>query len=140
MEYSRFQISQPQLLEVTYIINEDFNNSDNADNIKLEANSVTTVEMLTDDTGAKVIFTLKIFDQEKLSEVPFFMQISMQGFFRWDESMEEEIYKKLLSTNAPAILLSYIRPFVSQLTSAFGYPPLILPLIDFTSNEIIEMT
>ena len=140
MEYSRFQISQPQLLEVTYIINEDFNNSDNADNIKLEANSVTTVEMLTDDTGAKVIFTLKIFDQEKLSEVPFFMQISMQGFFRWDESMEEEIYKKLLSTNAPAILLSYIRPFVSQLTSASGYPPLILPLIDFTSNEIIEMT
>lgn len=140
MEYSRFQISQPQLLEVTYIINEDFNNSDNADNIKLEANSVTRVEMLTDDTGAKVIFTLKIFDQEKLSEVPFFMQVSMKGFFRWDESMDEEIYKKLLRTNAPAILLSYIRPFVSQLTSASGYPPLILPLIDFSSNEILEIT
>jgi len=140
LEYSRFQISQPQLLEVTYIINEDFNNSDNADNIKLEANSVTRVEMLTDDTGAKVIFTLKIFDQEKLSEVPFFMQVSMKGFFRWDESMDEEIYKKLLRTNAPAILLSYIRPFVSQLTSASGYPPLILPLIDFSSNEILEIT
>jgi preprotein translocase subunit SecB len=96
--------------------------------------------MLTDDTGAKVIFTLKIFDQEKLSEVPFFMQVSMKGFFRWDESMDEEIYKKLLRTNAPAILLSYIRPFVSQLTSASGYPPLILPLIDFSSNEILEIT
>ena len=140
MEFSRFQISLPQLLEVTYIVNEDFKNSNNSDNIKLEANSVTTVEMITDNTGAKVIFSLKIFDQEKLSEVPFFMRVSMQGFFRWAENMEEELYKKLLRTNAPAILLSYMRPFVSQLTSASGYPPLIFPLIDFTSNDIMEIT
>ncbi len=137
MEFSRFQLSRPQLLEVTYILNEDF---DNSGNIKLEANSITTVEMSKDDTGAKVIFTLRIFDQEKLSEVPFFMQVIMQGFFKWDENMEEELYKQLLRTNAPAVLLSYIRPFVSQLTTASGYPPLILPLIDFTRNEIMEIT
>lgn len=132
-------MSLPQLLEVTYMVNEGFKDSHESDSIKLEVNSVTAVQMLTDGSGAKIIFSLKIFDQEKLLEVPFFIQVRMQGFFRWDESMDKEAYKKLLRTNAPAILLSYIRPIVSQLTSSSGYPPLILPLINFSNNEIIEI-
>lgn len=48
--------------------------------------------------------------------------------------MDEELVKLLLKQNAPAILLSDIRPYVTTLTTGSGYPPLVLPLMNFVEN------
>lgn len=40
-----------------------------------------------------------------------------------------------LRANGPAILLSYIRPYITNITVRDGFPPLILPVMDFTENE-----
>ena len=55
----------------------------------------------------------------------------LEGIFNWKA---DEIDDILLEVNAPAVLIAYIRPIISQLTSFSGYPPLILPLINFTKR------
>ena len=60
----------------------------------------------------------------------------MSGEFKWSENVDEKTLDILLNSNAPAILLSYIRPYISTITSGAGYPALILPLIDFTKDDI----
>lgn len=55
--------------------------------------------------------------------------------FHWDESIDDEMAKKLLNINAPAALLSYIRPIIASMTGNSKYPALNIPFIDFTEAE-----
>ena len=43
-----------------------------------------------------------------------------------------KMLKGLLNVSAPAVLLSYIRGMISQVTAFSGYPALIIPLINFS--------
>lgn len=62
----------------------------------------------------------------------------MSAKFLWEGDLEEKVVKSLLKSNAPAALLSYIRPIVSMMTMSSKYPALNIPFIDFTKNEISE--
>ena len=66
---------------------------------------------------------------------PFDICVKMGANFTWDESVEIEKAKQLLNINAPAVLLSYIRPIVSSMTNSSKYPTLNIPFIDFTKKE-----
>lgn len=78
---------------------------------------------------------MKVFDNSSMVNVPFYIDISMEGEFFWDGGFNDKDIDTLLKSNGPAILLSYIRPYISSITVGAGFPPLILPLIDFTENE-----
>lgn len=93
MEYSKFQFGKPRLLEIKYKINESFNPQSS---MNLEAVSQTIVKRAKDKKEAQVILVIKIYSEEKLSEVPFTTEISMMGNFRWTDEMEEEMANKLL--------------------------------------------
>ena len=80
---------------------------------------------------AEISFTFILFNEEKLEEVPFYLSITEKGEFAWDENASEDIIERLLEKNAPAILLSYMRSMISQITAFSGYPALIIPLINF---------
>ena len=83
---------------------------------------------------ASVVLSLEL--GEKKADCPFFLTIAEGANFRWDkESYSEEQQKKLLTQNAPALLLSYIRPLVASVTAASPYPTYHLPFIDFTKGE-----
>ena len=45
---------------------------------------------------------------------------------------DKKMLKGLLNVSAPAVLLSYIRGMISQVTAFSGYPALIIPLINFS--------
>lgn len=61
--------------------------------------------------------------------------VRMGADFSWEESVEMEKAEQLLNINAPAVLLSYIRPIVSSITNSSKYPSLNIPFIDFTKTE-----
>ena len=69
---------------------------------------------------------------------PFSILVKMSANFSWGENLEEKLVKSLLKSNAPAALLSYIRPIVSMMTMSSKYSALNIPFIDFTQNEISE--
>lgn len=63
----------------------------------------------------------------------------MGANFMWEEAIGEERAKQLLNINAPAVLLSYIRPMVSSMTNSSKYPALNIPFIDFTKVQIKQI-
>ena len=77
---------------------------------------------------------MEIFRKEDFKDVPFIISIEMQGDFSWSSDMEENIVKVLLKQNAPAVLLSYMRPYITTITTGSGYPPLVLPFMNFVEN------
>lgn len=129
MKKSKLQFKNPKLKKLEFKINEQFKNENL---LGLDLNSKTNVDRT--ENKAVVSLTLNIFDKENIEDAPFFIDIEMSGEFRWPESVDEDTLEILLNSNAPAILLSYIRPYISTITSGAGYPALILPLIDFTKE------
>jgi preprotein translocase subunit SecB len=130
---SKFKVKMPKLKKLEY----EFNNSyENFDTIKLKVQTETKI--LKKINSAIVSLKLKVFDKNKyeLGEVPFYICINMFSEFEWDDSIEEKTVTSLLEGNAPAVILSYMRPFISSLTTGSGYPPLIVPLLNFKENKV----
>ncbi|HII4458269.1 protein-export chaperone SecB [Clostridium perfringens] len=131
MKKSVLKFNNPILKELKYKINNEFSSNDNISlDIKLET------KISKSEENAIVEVTLLIFDKEVASEVPFKMKIVMYGEFSWDENSDKELISKLLETNAPAIIISYIRPYVSSMTVGSGFAPLILPVLDLSHNKV----
>lgn len=130
MKNSRLQFKNPKLLKLNYELNNSFKNDGY---VNLDATSRTSIKK--GNNIAFVLLELKVFDNNSMSNVPFYIDISMEGEFFWDGGFSDKDIDKLLKSNGPAILLSYIRPYISSITVGAGFPPLILPLIDFTENE-----
>lgn len=129
MKKSKLQFKNPKLKRLEFEINEQFKNENL---LGLDLNAKTSIDRT--ENKAIVSLTLNIFEKENIEDAPFFIDIEMSGEFRWPESIDEDTLEILLNSNAPAILLSYIRPYISTITSGAGYPALILPLIDFTKE------
>ena len=115
MNRSKFQFSNPELEKIEFSVNQNFE-----------------VQML-EGNEALVKLTLSI--GNSTDSQPFDICVKMGANFTWDESVEIEKAKQLLNINAPAVLLSYIRPIVSSMTNSSKYPTLNIPFIDFTKKE-----
>lgn len=126
MNKSKFQFLNPELEQVEFIVNDHFN-AESYDGVSMQSN--TEVKMI-DGNEAYVSFTLKVGDISESQ--PFNILVKMSSKFYWNESIDDEMAKKLLNINAPAALLSYIRPIISSMTGNSKYPALNIPFIDFT--------
>ncbi len=130
MKNSRLQFKNPKLLTLNYKLNKKFKNEGY---VNLDVKSKTSIKK--GDNTAFVLLELNIFDKKSIDNAPFYIDISMEGQFFWNGGFNNEDIDKLLKSNGPAILLSYIRPYISNITVGAGFPPLILPLMDFTDND-----
>lgn len=132
MKTSKLQFKNPKILKLNFELNNSFENNGS---VNLDIGSKTSIKK--GENNAFVLLELKIFDKNSQVNYPFYMDISMEGEFFWDKSLKDQDINidKLLKSNGPAILLSYIRPYISNITVGAGFPPLIIPLIDFTENE-----
>jgi preprotein translocase subunit SecB len=79
--------------------------------------------------------TLKLELGERGETSPFFLTAMEAARFRWNESLEGDMVNKLLNQNAPSLLLSYIRPIVTQITAASPYDAYNIPFINFTNRK-----
>lgn len=130
MNKSKFQFSNPVLEKVEFLVNDSFNR-EACDGISMQSN--TEVKVL-DGNEAYVALTLNVGDESEGQ--PFNIMVKMSAKFHWDEAIDDEKAKKLLNINAPAALLSYIRPIISSMTGSSKYPALNIPFIDFTQAEM----
>lgn len=129
MNYSKFQFSNPELEKIDFFVNQEFN-GEKCDGIVIKSN--TEVKKLSSNE-AYVRLTIIIGDSAE--DQPFNICISMGANFGWEEGIDENKAKQLLNINAPAALLSYIRPLVATMTNSSKYPVLNIPFIDFTRTE-----
>ncbi len=126
---SSFQFKAPVLESIEFMVNDLFNVKDFEGFDSVDSD----LKISKNNNHAKVEMYLEI--GEKTELYPFYVRITMSSEFRWIDSSEEQI-EGYLNVNAPALLLSYMRPIVANITNSSKYEVLNLPFINF--SEIFE--
>ena len=129
---SEFQFSNPELTDLTFHINDSFNMPDS-----VNVPQRLTANMFADgDKSAIVKMTLRIGDETE--EMPFYIEISMQSSFIWQDSIDFEKAKALIHNNGVAMLISYARPIIASITNSSRFPAYNLPFLavrNFKNDE-----
>lgn len=131
MKKSDLQFSNPQLEYLNFVQNDEFELIDSG--VNMESSFRIEVDKPTekDKNEAKVSLILELNKDKKNS--PFMLEIKMSAFFRWNSKIEDKI-NDMLNTNAPALLLGYMRPIVASITNSSKYPAYNLPFINFLND------
>lgn len=127
---SDFQYNDINLKEVKFITNDEFEN--NKDNCFEETTSFETKIGRAEDDDYTALVELIITLGDRIT--PYFIKITMRGIFKWNDNLDKELVDVLLKTNAPALLLSYARPIIANLTVNGRFDAINLPYVDFTKN------
>ena len=126
MKESFFRLRSQFTEEIIFKKNSDFKDR----KIKLKVSHKLEIKNI-DETSSSVKLIFNIFTEEELEVSPFFISITQLGEFQYPSDLDKTDLENLLNINAPAVLLSYIRGLVSQITAFSGYPALIIPLMNF---------
>ena len=129
MKESFFQLKEQNITNVEFIKN----NLCNEHNFKLEFKHNIKVTNIN-EREAVVSLEFSVFNKKLTEKIPFYINIKIEGIFIWKEINDEDLLNSLLYENAPAVLLSFIRSMISQITAYSGYPTLIIPLLNFKKD------
>lgn len=67
--------------------------------------------------------------------IPYRIRAIEEANFRWDNSLDKELVDQLLKQNAPSLLMGYLRPIISQVTSSSKYGAYNIPFINFVPDN-----
>lgn len=127
MRESFFKMVKQSTEEIIFKKNSNYNSNNKSINVEfLPEIQIKKIN----NNRAEVTLKFQIFSEENFDESPFFLSVTEKGIFEWSEDHLDKI-DNLLRISAPAVLLSYIRSIISQVTAFSGYPALIVPLINF---------
>lgn len=127
---SAFQFSNPSLLSLSFGVNEGFSRDKNED-INIEIKSEISIAPGPEENSSVVILKLEIGAED--NSAPFHIHAEEGAAFRWKtDKIDDEQKNKLLKQNAPALLLSYLRPTISMITAASPFSAYNIPFMNFT--------
>lgn len=129
MKQSDFNVQEVKVTDIFFNTREDVEKSEwiIAPEVQLE------VAMSEDKKMAKVRMHIDVFTDE--DDPPFNCKITIEGIFSWSENMDENSTQAFINVNAAALLYSYARPVITQITTFAGNAPLVLPLNNFMDEE-----
>lgn len=61
--------------------------------------------------------------------------MAISADFTWSKELPLDTVNELLSRNAPALLLGYVRPYVAQITEASPVGAVHIPFMNFAPQE-----
>lgn len=82
--------------------------------------------------GNSAIVAMIVEIGEEGSAFPYYMSVKMSSRFTWNSSVPADMVDAMLSRNAPALLLGYIRPLVANITEASPVGACHIPFYNFT--------
>lgn len=131
---SKFKFERPYLLALDFKVNMDL-----SPDVDMETNVKFNLEQSVSKNNreANVVFHIDInqMSSEFKENQYFKMFLTLGCMFKWDSDLKEEIIENLLDINAPALLLSYARPIIANITQQSGLPTYNIPFMNFTRNE-----
>ena len=127
---SNFQFTSPVLTNLDFKINESFN-EDNE--IKISVRVETNVSKNTSKPEAIVRVNVLIGSSDV--SMPFYLKADEMANFFWDEGEYTDVeVDKLLTQNAPALLIGYLRPIVASVTNSSPTKAYDIPFISFAQK------
>ncbi len=125
MKASNFQFLNPYLEEMFFAGNDNF---DMNEDIEMENSFNVQVKKDKENRRAKVELVLET--NVNVEDAPFRMRVKVASDFKWD-NLDDESVEAMLKCNAPALLLSYMRPIVANITNVSKFPVYNLPFVNF---------
>lgn len=125
---SKFQFKDPALVRFSFEVEENYVEQTDEPDSSLSVQ----VEVRRSNEMPQALVLLTIATAENNS-LPFVFSCTVQSEFAWDADLPEDRIVRLLNGNAPALLLSYVRPVVASATAASPYRVFNIPFLDFTS-------
>lgn len=125
---SEFQFARPIVTELKFQLNKDYIPTEETKyhfNIKSKINKAQDNHAIVEVTWFTTIKDGSINPKYEIS-------ITMASNFSWNEHVSEDTLEKMLKYNAVSLLLGYIRPVVSTVTSN-SVEPLDIPFINLMS-------
>lgn len=136
MRRSEFQFTNPNLTHLYFQINDDYSSDSGEDkvNMNIQINVRVKRDSRADGTDANTAIVEVIAKVgSKEANYPFYIEATEEAKFRWnEETLGEKDVNILLNQNAAALLLSYLRPIISNVTSSSPYGRFDLPFINLT--------
>ena len=133
MMVSSFQFSNPSLINLSFSVNEDFSMKDN-ERTDIDVMTEISIKDGLEKNSSMVLLKLEI--GSRGSSSPFYIQAEEVAIFNWDaDAIDESQRDKLLKQNAPALLLSYLRPTIAMITSASPYASYNVPFMNFSEKK-----
>lgn len=128
MGTSQFQFSNPMLLALEFHINDTYDADVSEINVDISIN-VNKERVNANEAVVELVMEIG----ERYDRAPFYVRAVEGAMFRWDDDAfaSEQQIEDLLDVNAPSLLLSYLRPIVSSVTSMSKYPTYHIPFINF---------
>ncbi len=130
--FSSFQFTNPSLERIDYSINKEFI-ADGVDPISIEIKTNINVEK--DKEAKEAVVSLNMIIGARDNSMPFFIDATESARFKWEEdSISGVDIDVLLKNNAASLLISYLRPIISFITSSSNYPAYHLPYINLKDS------
>ena len=137
MAESEFKFHAPFLTGLDFVLNPSYQHKD-GEACPISFFMQTNVGRNPDSKEAQVVVTVRI-NQDNVGnrdeEAPFWLTVSYSSRFSWEDDLSDEMVENLLKINAPSLLLSYIRPLVSQVTSVSPCPTYNIPYLNLNKMQ-----
>lgn len=134
MKPSVFRFKDPVLTNILYELNDQFNSEAPEPEEISTATSVSVGKLESENNTAVVSLKIDL-PAEKKNDFPFFLSATMSAQFNWDDGLDKDVVQSLLTKNAPALLLGYLRPWIAQVTEAGPtHHAIHIPFMDFTQE------
>jgi preprotein translocase subunit SecB len=134
INYSDIRLIDQKLISSHFKLNEGVKINEDGFFLKIENNA--TIKTNLEKKHAKIDLELSLIDEENDEIIlPFSVSMKIEGVFAWEQNYEENEVNAFLETTGVSILYSYFRPIVTQNVIFAGYPPLFLPIIDFSKSQ-----
>ena len=126
MKQSNLQFTDPHIERIDFRISENTIN----DNLPVEIEVKNEINSNQYEAKVSLNLTVGAVDDQKNVTTAFYFDAVISADFKWNEKISD--IHKTLKISGGAVLLSYIRPVLANLTVQAGLSPLNLPFVDFT--------
>lgn len=131
MKESPFKFSNPFVTKFIMYVNAKYDSeTDPFTGASLETN----ISRNKDENEAFVELHIMIGDDKFEKNAPYYIDMSIVAKFYWEDVFDTETIQKLLTINAPSLLIGYARPIVATMTNSGPYPSCNLPFYNFTQE------
>ena len=97
---------------------------------ELEVNFEQTIGVHETENRMRLLLNTSIKDKNNALSIA----VKAEGFFEFDEGLDEDMKDGFFNANAPAILFPYIRAYISTLSTLSGIKPIVLPTLNLSQR------
>ena len=133
MTESEFRFLGFRVSEVVFKVSDSFGHAPGefSNKIHIENNFATDQPRFVE-----VVLDVRIESASK----DFLFSIKLKGGFRAADTMDEDLFKKLAQTNAPAILFPFARSIIASYAAQANIPPIVIPVVNLTQEPVVSTT